>query len=178
MKKHQKSTTDKSKYDCFVTFDILFVNIAFDICNNVASAFDHCWICIYCICWPLLHLHSGPCHVLMNYVNFGREVKSLRCLGREFQTLDPNARRLFSPKVSVLALLTTKSFFSYRGVKLSFNKCAWSLDLRDYYMRLIHYSNADISILLHQIIPSVWYYPSDISHQPHVMVSSIISSCN
>ena len=57
-------------------------------------------------------MHSGPYHVLMNSVNFGREVKSLMSLGREFQILGPNVLKLFSPNVVVFTLLTTKSFFS------------------------------------------------------------------
>ena len=59
----------------------------------------------------MLHLHSGPYHVLMNSVYFGREVKSLMSSGREFEIFRPNVLRLFSPNVVVFALLTTKSFF-------------------------------------------------------------------
>ena len=60
----------------------------------------------------MLHLHSGPYHLLMNSVNFGREVKSLMSSDREFQVLGPSVLRLFSPNVVAFALLTTKSFFS------------------------------------------------------------------
>ena len=59
----------------------------------------------------MLHLHSGPYHVLINSVNFGREVKSLTSSGREFQILCPNVLKLFSLNVVVFALLTTKSFY-------------------------------------------------------------------
>ena len=59
----------------------------------------------------MLHLHSGPYHVLMNSVNFGREVKSLTSSGREFQILGPNVLRLFSTNIVVFSLLMTKSFF-------------------------------------------------------------------
>ena len=37
----------------------------------------------------MLHPHLGPFHVLINSVNFGREVKSLTSSGREFQILGP-----------------------------------------------------------------------------------------
>ena len=59
----------------------------------------------------MLLLHSGPYHVLMNSVNFVREVKSLTSSGRKFQILGPNVLKLFSSEVAVYALLTTKSFF-------------------------------------------------------------------
>ena len=59
----------------------------------------------------MLHLHLGPYHILMNSVNFGREVKSLTSSGEEFQILGPNVFRLFSPNVVVFTLLMTKSFF-------------------------------------------------------------------
>ena len=49
----------------------------------------------------MLRLHSGPYHVLMNSVNFGREVKSFTSSGREFQILGPNVLSLFSPNVVV-----------------------------------------------------------------------------
>ena len=59
----------------------------------------------------MLHLHSGPYHVLMNFVNFSRRGDSLTSLGREFQILGPNVLRLFSTNIAVFALLTTKLFF-------------------------------------------------------------------
>ena len=59
----------------------------------------------------MLNLHSSPYHVLMDSVNFGRQVKSLTSSGRELQILDPNVLRLFTPNVVVFILLTTKSFF-------------------------------------------------------------------
>ena len=54
----------------------------------------------------MVHLHSGPYHILMNSVNFGREVKSLMSSGREFQILGPKVLNLFSPNIAVFALLT------------------------------------------------------------------------
>ena len=59
----------------------------------------------------MMHLHSGQYHVLINSVNFGREVKSLTSSGREFQILCLNVLRLFLLNVVVFALLRTKSFF-------------------------------------------------------------------
>ena len=59
----------------------------------------------------MLHLHSGPYHVLMNSVSFGREVKSLTSSGREFLVLGSNVLRLFLPNVVVFVVLTIKSFF-------------------------------------------------------------------
>ena len=58
----------------------------------------------------MLHLHSGPYHVLMNPLNFGREGKSLTSSGRESQILGPNVLRIFSSNFVVFALLTTKPF--------------------------------------------------------------------
>ena len=52
----------------------------------------------------MLHLHSGLYHVFMNFVNFGREVKSLTSPGRKFQIVGRNILRLFSPNVVVFAL--------------------------------------------------------------------------
>ena len=79
----------------------------------------------------MLHVHSGPYHVLLNSVNFGREVKSFASLGREFQILGPNVLKLFSTKVVVFALLTTKLFLLLAEfVNFYWNMCAWSLDLR------------------------------------------------
>ena len=43
----------------------------------------------------MLHLRSGPYQVLMNSVNFGREVQSLTSLGRELEVLGRNILRLF-----------------------------------------------------------------------------------
>ena len=59
----------------------------------------------------MLHFCSVLYHVLMNSVNFGREVKSLMSSGEEFQILGPNVFRPFSPNVVVFTLLMTKSFF-------------------------------------------------------------------
>ena len=59
----------------------------------------------------MLNLHSSPYHVLMNSVNFGREVKTLTSSGREFQILGPDVFRLFSPNIVVFVLITTKPFF-------------------------------------------------------------------
>ena len=56
----------------------------------------------------MLHLHLGPYHILMNSVNFGREVKSLTSSGRESQALGPIVLGPFSPDVVVFTKLATK----------------------------------------------------------------------
>ena len=43
----------------------------------------------------MLHMHSGPYHVLINSVNVGTEVKCLTSSGREFQILCPNVLGYF-----------------------------------------------------------------------------------
>ena len=52
-----------------------------------------------------MRLHWGPYHVLMNSVNFGREVKSLISSSRKFQILGPSILRLFSANFVVFTLL-------------------------------------------------------------------------
>ena len=78
----------------------------------------------------MLHVYSGPYHVLMNSKNFEREVKSSTSSSREFQILGPNVLKLFSPNVVLFALLATSHFLFLQNVNLSWNNCAWSLNLR------------------------------------------------
>ena len=75
-------------------------------------------------------LHSGPWNVLINSLNFRREVKPLTSSGREFQTLGSSVLRLFSPNVVVFTLLTTQWFFLLAKCGLFRTKCVLSLDLR------------------------------------------------
>ena len=37
MSTYQKSTIDTSEYDCFVTFDVLFVDIGYEISGHIQA---------------------------------------------------------------------------------------------------------------------------------------------
>ena len=87
----------------FAAVYILFVDVGYENSTRTFSSWGYPSICISCIC---IHYH-----VLINSVNFGREVNSLTSSGREFQILGSNVLRLFSVNVVVFALLITKSFF-------------------------------------------------------------------
>ena len=78
----------------------------------------------------MLHLCSVLYHVLMNSVNFGREVKSLMSSSEEFQILSPSVFRLFSPNVVVFTLLMNKSFFLLAECDPCLKNVCMNLDLR------------------------------------------------
>ena len=110
---YQKSTIDTSKYDYFVTFYALFVDIGYEISTRTCSSWSEVQVQRYELpeYLRMLNLHSGLQHVLMNSINFGEKLKSLTSSVRGFQVLGSNILKLFPPNVVVFALLTTKSFF-------------------------------------------------------------------
>ena len=103
-------------------FCLLILNMRFPLGHILTRVWS---ICRCCICIQVRTIF------LMNSVNFVRKVKSSTSSGREFQILGPNVLRLLSSNVLVVALLTTKSFFSTSRVwtflEISVHE---SLDLR------------------------------------------------
>ena len=107
---YQKSTTDTSKYIFILTFDVLLVDIGYEISTKTYSSkgvkfkysdMGYSIICRYC------DYES----INMNSINFGGEVKSLTSSSREFQVVGPNVLTVFLPNVAVFVLLTTKCEF-------------------------------------------------------------------
>ena len=89
-----------------MTFNVSFVDTGYDISTRPYSSYSvkfkysnigYAGICRCCTCIQV------RIHVLMNSVNFGREVKPLTSSGREFQILGLSVLKPFSPKVVVFA---------------------------------------------------------------------------